>query len=104
MDEARLRQQLLRRRLVEGDRVRREVLEDPDSLTDFLPTPRMDRQTLEIVETVGRQGNQPGEFLNPHNMAADSKENLFIADMGVQNGQAWSGRVQKLTYKGLSKP
>ena len=48
MDEARLRQQFLRRRLVEGDRVRREVLEDLDSLTDFLPAPRMDRQALEI--------------------------------------------------------
>jgi len=26
------------------------VLKDPDSLTDFLPTPRMDRQALEIQE------------------------------------------------------
>ena len=50
MDEARLRQQFLRRRLVERDRVRGEVLEDLDSPTDFLPTPRMDRQALEIQE------------------------------------------------------
>ncbi len=50
MDKARLRQQFLRRRLVEGDRVRREVLEDLDPLADFLPAPRMDRQALEIQE------------------------------------------------------
>ena len=49
MDEARLRQELLRRRLVEGDRVRGEVFEDLDPLP-FLAAPRMDRQALEIQE------------------------------------------------------
>ena len=48
MDEARLRQQFLRRRLVERDRVRWEVLEDLDSSSHFLPAPRMDGQALEI--------------------------------------------------------
>jgi hypothetical protein len=50
LDEARLRQKFLRRRLVKGNRVRGEVLEDPDSLTDFLSAPRMDCQAFEIEE------------------------------------------------------
>jgi hypothetical protein len=45
-----LRQQFLRRRLVERDRVRREVLEDPDPLPHFLPAPRVDRQAFEVQE------------------------------------------------------
>src|SRR5208283_5396492 len=50
MDEARLRQQFLRRPLVEGHRVRREVREDLDPHTHFLATSRMDRQAFEIEE------------------------------------------------------
>jgi hypothetical protein len=50
MDEARLRQELLRHRLAEDDRVRGEVFEDLDSLPYFLAAPRMDRRALEIQE------------------------------------------------------
>jgi hypothetical protein len=50
VDEARLRQQLLRRRLVVGHGVRREVLVDLDAPAVFVTAARMDRQALEIQE------------------------------------------------------
>jgi hypothetical protein len=49
MDEARLRKQFLRR-LVERDRVRRDVREDLDPISQLLATPRVDRQAFEIEE------------------------------------------------------
>jgi len=59
----------------------------------------LDRQTLATVEQIGHQGDQPGEFINPHNMASDSKGNLYVGDMGFQADRTWSGRVQKLVLK-----
>ena len=50
VDEARLRQQFLRRRLVVGLRVRWEVRVDLDAPTDFLSAARMDRQAFELQE------------------------------------------------------
>jgi DNA-binding beta-propeller fold protein YncE len=84
----------------------------PDRQQRFLYVPDLrrwvidvlDRQTLETVEVIGHQGTQPGEFVNPHNIAADSKGNLYIAEMGVQAGGGWTGRAQKLVFKGNSKP
>ncbi len=64
----------------------------------------LNRETLETVVVIGHHGDQPGEFINPHNMAADSKGNLYVADMGVQTDGAWVGRAQKFLYKGPSKP
>jgi len=50
MDEARLRQQFLRRRFVERHGVRGEVREDFDPHPHFLPAARVNRQPLEIEE------------------------------------------------------
>jgi DNA-binding beta-propeller fold protein YncE len=60
----------------------------------------LDRKTLEIVSTFGRQGSKPGEFLSavgtpdPHYVATDSKGNIYTA--------GGYGRVQKFIFKGLS--
>jgi DNA-binding beta-propeller fold protein YncE len=54
-----------------------------------------DRQTFQEVGTVGRLGRYAGQFVSPHNIATDTKGNLFVAeDLGGQ-------RVQKFAFKGL---
>ena len=56
----------------------------------------LDRQTLQEVGSVGRLGRYAGQFVSPHNIAADSKGNLYVAeDLGGQ-------RVQKFAFKGLA--
>src|SRR6185312_14130381 len=50
MDEARLRQELLRGRFIVGHAVRREVIVDLDAPTFLVPTARVDGQALEIEE------------------------------------------------------
>src|SRR5260221_3573362 len=50
VDEPRLRQELLRRRLVVGHGVRWEVLVDLDASAFFVPTARVDRKALEMEE------------------------------------------------------
>ena len=50
MDKARLRQKPLRRRLVVGIGVRREVLLDLDPLAAFHATAGMDREALQVQE------------------------------------------------------
>ena len=42
----------------------------------------LDRKTLDVVTTFGRPGNAPGEFGTLHHMAADSKGNLYTAEIG----------------------
>jgi DNA-binding beta-propeller fold protein YncE len=55
-----------------------------------------DRQTFQEVGTVGRLGRYAGQFVSPHNIATDSKGNLYVAeDLGGQ-------RVQKFAFKGLT--
>jgi DNA-binding beta-propeller fold protein YncE len=55
-----------------------------------------DRQTFQELGTVGRLGRYAGQFVSPHNIATDSKGNLFVAeDLGGQ-------RVQKFAFKGLT--
>ena len=38
---------------------------------------------------------QPGDFREPHDLATDSRGNLYVAEVGV------GARAQKLVYKGL---
>jgi predicted DNA-binding protein with PD1-like motif len=58
----------------------------------------LNRQTLEIVSTVGpHAGHNAREFFHIHSVAADSKGNLFLGE--VNNGQ----RYYKYAYKGMSK-
>jgi len=54
------------------------------------------RDTLEVVTTFGDGGRQPGQFYGVHNVALDSKGNLYTTE--TYRGQ----RVQKFTYKGLA--
>jgi hypothetical protein len=53
------------------------------------------RDTLEVVSAFGRAGHWAGQFYGAHNIAADSKGNLFITE--TYEGK----RVQKFLYRGL---
>jgi DNA-binding beta-propeller fold protein YncE len=54
-----------------------------------------DRQTFQELGHIGHLGRYAGQFVSPHNIATDTKGNLFVAeDLGGQ-------RVQKFTFKGL---
>ena len=54
----------------------------------------LDRQTLVEVGSCGRLGRQAGQFVSPHNIATDSKGNLFVAeDLG-------GSRLQKFVFTG----
>jgi hypothetical protein len=59
----------------------------------------LDRQTLETLESFGSQGEQPGQFLYPHNIATDSKGNLYVGDMGVLTDGTWKGKAQKFVLE-----
>ena len=53
----------------------------------------LDRQTLTEVGSCGRLGRQAGQFVSPHNIATDSKGNLYVAeDLG-------GARFQKFTFQ-----
>ncbi len=53
----------------------------------------LDRKSLEVVGSFGRGGRQVGQFEWVHNLAADSKGNLYTAE--VNNGK----RIQKFTSR-----
>ena len=55
----------------------------------------LDRQTLQELASLGRLGRQAGQFVSPHNIATDSKGNLYVGE--DRGGQ----RVQKFVFKGL---
>jgi len=55
----------------------------------------LDRQSLQVVSTFGGAGHWAGQFYGAHNLAVDSKGNLFITE--TYEGK----RVQKFTYIGL---
>ena len=50
----------------------------------------LDRQTLEVLNTFGNQGLEPGQFGGVHHIATDSQGNIYTAE--VQEGR----RAQKL--------
>ncbi len=52
-----------------------------------------DRQTLQQVGQFGRIGRYAGQFIFLHNVATDSKGNLYAAEVGTGR------RVQKLIKK-----
>jgi DNA-binding beta-propeller fold protein YncE len=58
----------------------------------------LDRQTLEIVSTFGGAGHWAGQFYGAHNLAVNSKGDLFITE--TYEGK----RLQKFTYQGLGAP
>lgn len=53
------------------------------------------RDTLEVVSAFGHAGRWAGQFYGAHNLAVDSKGNLFITE--TYEGK----RVQKFVYKGM---
>jgi DNA-binding beta-propeller fold protein YncE len=58
----------------------------------------VDRETLEVVSTFGGAGRWAGQFYGAHNLAVNSKGDLFI-------GETYEGkRVQKFIYTGLGAP
>jgi DNA-binding beta-propeller fold protein YncE len=58
----------------------------------------VDRETLEVVSTFGGAGHWAGQFYGAHNLAVNSKGDLFI-------GETYEGkRVQKFIYTGLGAP
>jgi DNA-binding beta-propeller fold protein YncE len=54
----------------------------------------LNRKSLEVVSTFGSAGHWAGQFYGAHNLAVDSKGNLFITE--TYEGK----RVQKFTYTG----
>jgi DNA-binding beta-propeller fold protein YncE len=53
------------------------------------------RSTLEVLTMFGDGGRQPGEFYGCHNLATDSKGNLYVTE--TYDG----ARVQRFLYKGV---
>ena len=53
------------------------------------------RSTLQVVTSFGDGGRQPGEFFGCHNLAVDSKGNLYVAETYT------GARVQRFLYKGV---
>jgi DNA-binding beta-propeller fold protein YncE len=56
----------------------------------------VDRKKLQILYQFGKRGAEPGNFQGIHHIAADSKGNLYAAEV------APGARAQKFTFKGLS--
>jgi DNA-binding beta-propeller fold protein YncE len=74
----------------------------PDKRQQFLYVPGgdqhvriLDRDTLQLVGKIGRNGHYAGQFYHVHVLAADSKGNIYT-------GEAKGHRVQKFLYKGMS--
>jgi DNA-binding beta-propeller fold protein YncE len=52
----------------------------------------LNRPTMEVVGSIGRWGRQPGQFMVPHDIAVDSKGNLYV-------GEIREGNIQKFVLK-----
>jgi hypothetical protein len=49
-----------------------------------------------VLYKFGEETGKPGDFREPHDIAADSKGNLYVAEV------AGGARAQKLVFKGIS--
>src|SRR6186713_565632 len=56
----------------------------------------LDRRTLKVLTAFGGGGRQPGQFFGVHNLAVDSKGNLFTTETYT------GARVQRFVYKGAA--
>jgi len=56
----------------------------------------VNRKTLEVLYQFGKRGPAPGDFQGLHTLAADSKGNLYTAEVAPGN------RAQKFVFKGIS--
>ena len=55
----------------------------------------LDRRTLEVLDTFGREGPEPGQLVGVHHIATDSQGNLYTAETRGR-------RTQKLTFTGMA--
>jgi hypothetical protein len=59
----------------------------------------LDRKSLDILGYAGDgMGGEPGQFYVLHDIATDSKGNLYTAEVNNDGGR----RAQKLVYRGMS--
>ena len=56
----------------------------------------VERETLDVVDSSGTRSPTPGDFQGIHNLAVDSKGNLYTAETDPGN------RAQKFVFKGMS--
>jgi DNA-binding beta-propeller fold protein YncE len=56
----------------------------------------LDRRTLKVLTSFGGGGRQPGQFFGVHNLAVDSKGNLYSTETYT------GARVQRFIYKGVA--
>jgi outer membrane protein assembly factor BamB len=56
----------------------------------------VERKTLQVLYQFGQRSAKPGDFQGLHQMAVDSKGNIYTGEV------APGARMQKFTYKGLS--
>ena len=56
----------------------------------------LDRQTLEVLDSFGRNGEGPGDFRALHHIATDSQGNIYTAE--AQRGR----RAQKFKFIGMA--
>jgi DNA-binding beta-propeller fold protein YncE len=77
-----------------GDRAQRFLYVADQSEDQILV---LDRQTMAEVGTCGRLGRQAGQFVSPHNIATDSRGNLYVAeDLG-------GARLQKFVFANAAR-
>jgi hypothetical protein len=55
----------------------------------------LDRETLEVLTSFGDGGRQPGQFFGVHNLATDSKGNLYATETYT------GARIQRFLFKGV---
>jgi len=75
----------------------------PDSAQKFMYVVNEDDERIEILDRVsgkilssfGRVGHQMGDFTHAHNIAVDSKGNIYIGEAGSGEAPAAGHRVQK---------
>jgi hypothetical protein len=56
----------------------------------------VDRKSFRVLSQFGERGANPGDFQGLHNIAIDSKGNLYTAE--VEPGR----RAQRFVYKGMA--
>jgi hypothetical protein len=58
------------------------------------------KDSLQVIGSFGRPGRNAGQFLELHDMAIDSKGNLYTGEANRDGGK----RVQKFLFKGIGQP